>query len=212
MKKPQGEYWDTIHSGTFDYNENAITKAFTDKEKIFGKYDAPDNRVTLVKGKIYGWLDDPVIYIHQQDLTINGYNLLSNISGSTNRDNRDIPVYVEGDNLTNINLESDTIRPIFIYTKSVNVNLNMNGHNFRGIIYAPNSSFIVNLNDKTFQGSVIAKNVSFHGKGHYIYEGFNVTGKANSSSSGSGSGSGGITQNQHDVSLVSNDKITWDEK
>lgn len=212
MKKPQGEYWDTIHSGTFDYNENAITKAFTDKEKIFGKYDAPDNRVTLVKGKIYGWLDDPVIYIHQQDLTINGYNLLSNISGSTNRDNRDIPVYVEGDNLTNINLESDTIRPIFIYTKSVNVNLNMNGHNFRGIIYAPNSSFIVNLNDKTFQGSVIAKNVSFHGKGHYIYEGFNKTGKANSSSSGSGSGSGGITQNQHDVSLVSNDKITWDEK
>lgn len=207
MEKKQGEYWDTIHPGTFDYSENAITKAFTDKEKVFGKYDAPDNRVTLVKGTIDGWLDDPVIYIYRQDLTINKENLLSNKFGRTNED---IPVYIEVDNLTNINLESDTIRPIFIYAKSGNVNLNMNGHNFRGIIYAPNSSFIVNLNDKTFQGSVIAKNVSFHGKGHYIYEGFNETGKANSSSSGSGSG--GITQNQHDVSLVSNDKISWDEK
>lgn len=207
MKKKQGEYWDTIHSGTFDYNENAITKAFTDKEKVFGKYDAPDNRVTLVKGTIDGWLDDPVIYIYRQDLTINGNNLLSNEFGRTNRD---IPVYVEVDNLTNINLESDTIRPIFIYAKSGNVNLNMNGHNFRGIIYAPTSSFIVNLNGSTFQGSVVAKRVSFHETGHYIYEGFNETGKANSSSSGSGSG--GITQNQHDVSLVSNDKISWDEK
>lgn len=207
MKKKQGEYWDTIHSGTFDYNENAITKAFTDKEKVFGKYDAPDNRVTLVKGTIDGWLDDPVIYIYRQDLTIDGNNLLSNEFGRTNED---IPVYVEVDNLTNINLESDTIRPIFIYAKRGNVNLNMNGHNFRGIIYAPTSSFIVNLNGSTFQGSVVAKRVSFHETGHYIYEGFNETGKANSSSSGSGSG--GITQNQHDVSLVSNDKISWDEK
>lgn len=205
VEKKQGEYWDTVHSAKFDYNENAIAKAFINKEKVFGTYNAPDNRVTLVKGTIDGWLDDPIIHISRQDLSINGNNLLSNQFGRTNRD---IPVYVEVDNLTNINLESDTIRPIFIYAKSGNVNLNMNGHNFRGIIYAPNSSFIVNLNDKTFQGSVIAKQVSFHGKGHYIYEGFNETGKANTSSSGSG----GITQQSNNVTLVSNDKISWDDK
>lgn len=208
IKKKQGEYWDTIHSAKFDYTENTITKAFSNKEKAHGVYNALNNHVGLGDG-IINTLFNPLIHLSGQDIYIDGKSLVFNgLFGATNKDT---PIYIEVDQLTNIHLESDTIRPIFIYAKNNwggNVNLDLQGHNFRGIIYAPTSSFIVNLNDKTFQGSVIAKNVSFHGKGHYIYEGFNETGKANTSSSGSG----GITQNQDDVALVSNDKINWDEK
>lgn len=210
VEKKQGEYWDTVHSSTFNYKDNKITKAFADKEKVHGVYDALNNHVGLGDG-IINSLFNPLIHLSGQDIYIDGESLVFNgLFGATNKDT---PLYIEVDQLTNIYLKSDTIRPIFIYAKNNNnwggnVNLDLQGHNFRGIIYAPTSSFIVNLNDKTFQGSVIAKNVSFHGKGHYIYEGFNETGKANTSSSGSG----GITQQSNNVTLVSNDKISWDDK
>lgn len=208
VEKKQGEYWDTVHSATFNYKDNKITKAFADKEKVHGVYNAMNNHVGLGDG-IINSLFNPLIHLSGQDIYIDGKSLVFNgLFGATNKDT---PLYIEVDQLTNIHLESDTIRPIFIYAKNNwggNVNLDLQGHNFRGIIYAPTSSFIVNLNDKTFQGSVIAKNVSFHGKGHYIYEGFNETGKANTSSSGSG----GITQQSNNVTLVSNDKISWDDK
>lgn len=210
VNKKQGEYWDTVHSATFNYTENTITKAFADKKRWMGVYNALNNRVAWGDG-ILNVLFDRVIHLSGQEIYIDGNSLVWN--GLFGVSNKDIPVYIEVDQLTNIHLESDTVRPIFIYAKNDsgwggNVNLDLQGHNFRGIIYAPTSSFIVNLNNDTFQGSVIAKNVSFHGQGHYIYEGFNETGKAHTSSSGSG----GITQDSGDVSLVSNDKISWENK
>lgn len=95
---------------------------------------------------------------------------------------RDTPVYfyISDDIKTiNINVNSDNERPLIIcYHGTGKVHIQLNGHTFRGIIYAPNTprnsdGFFLNANNGKVCGAIIANSIGLQGgAGHFIYEDF----------------------------------------
>lgn len=121
--------------------------------------------------------------------------------------NIDQPVVIEAPqygSVINVNLYADTRRPIIIYSPgAMQIHVNLNGHTFRGIVFAPNindEGVLVNANGGIFSGSIVAKTINLQGgKGTYRYE--NVLG--GSASGGSSGSKGGISFQSSGIQLVS---------
>lgn len=134
-------------------------------------------------------------------------NVNSAIAGSI-----DAPVYIDaGKNasVVNIDLKTDTRRPLIIYTEgTTQIHMNLNGHTFRGIIYAPDindEGVLINAGGGTFSGTIAAASINLQGgAGHYKYENF-----LGNDDGGSG---GGSTSGATTVTLTNNPSgITWND-
>ncbi len=112
----------------------------------------------------------------------------------------------EHGSVININLNADTRRPVFIYCpggsdseQTMQVHMNLNGHTFRGVVWAPyinDEGVLINANNGVFSGSIIARSINLQGgRGTYRYEDF----FGGSSGSSGGSGSSSVSP---DISLV----------
>ena len=75
--------------------------------------------------------------------------------------------------------------------------MNLNGHTFSGIVYAPTMSdegVLINANEGTFNGSIVARTLNLQGgRGHYVYAGIHEGGGT------AGSGSASLTDDTSDI-------------
>ena len=80
----------------------------------------------------------------------------------------------------NINLNADTGRPLIICiagsdTQRPQVHFNLNGHTFKGVVYAPycnkGEGVLVNADNSTFMGTIVGTSISLRGnRSHYVYK------------------------------------------
>lgn len=140
--------------------------------------------------------------IQKQDITVNFNNA---VPGGADAD----PVYVYVDksiSLVNLTLNADTERPlIIVYEGSGQFHLEMQGHTFRGVVYAPNvneqEGVLINANGGTFSGTIIANALNLQGgKGTYKYENFGI---------GGGSGGTKKVSGSSTVRLAPTDGMDW---
>lgn len=125
----------------------------------------------------------------------------ANLPGSSASATKNTPVfvYIEKDiGIVNINMNQDTGRPLVICYLGGSLHFNLNGHTFRGVIYAPNcDDLLININNGIFSGTIVSSSLDLQGgAGTYRYEDFGDLG-------GSGSASGSAK-----VSL-SNEQLNW---
>ncbi len=119
------------------------------------------------------------------------------------------------DDLVKIEVSADMERPVIICVPGTgknwegkvsgpNVQVNLYGHTFRGIIYAPNSVVEpFNAADSTFEGSIAADSISLHeDNAAYKYVNF--------ANNDSGSGKGGKVSSSSKISLIHADDVSWD--
>ena len=108
-----------------------------------------------------------------------------------------------GLSVINIDVKADTTRPLIICLdpsdgdKGSQVHMNLNGHTFSGIVYAPTMSdegILINANEGTFNGSLVARTLNLQGgRGHYVYAGIHEGGGT------AGSGSASLTDDTSDI-------------
>lgn len=108
-----------------------------------------------------------------------------------------------GLSVINIDVKADTTRPLIIcldpsdVDKGSQVHMNLNGHTFSGIVYAPTMSdegILINANEGTFNGSLVARTLNLQGgRGHYVYAGIHEGGGT------AGSGSASLTDDTDDI-------------
>lgn len=150
------------------------------------------------------------------------------IAGDSNQ-----PVYMlikagewSGLSVLNVNLNADTRRPLIICldpdnarnrNQDAKIHINLNGHTFRGIVYAKNMSdegVLINANGGTFQGSIMAKSINLQGgAGTYRYEyfqGISPAGQNSGSSSGNEGSSPYSGSKTPKITLTSPEGLTWD--
>lgn len=208
-------YWSSAERGTYDYEvfPNWIKSYFginadgtggrvdeiDQKNLIYENVEKSENRLQKYIGAGGGHGDKNV-----------EINITREIQGDINA-----PVVIQmpehGQNL-NINLSADTRRPVFIYwpkaadeKNTEKIHLNLNGHTFRGYIFAPfinDEGVLINANGGTYSGSIIASSINLQGgKGTFKYENFFDSGSG--SGSGSGSSSSTSSTTTYNVALVS---------
>ena len=132
-----------------------------------------------------------------------------------NLGNNDNPVYIyveAGMGVININLNADTGRPLIICiagsdTQRPQVHFNLNGHTFKGVVYAPycdkGEGVLVNADNSTFMGTIVGTSISLRGnRSHYVYKDY--IGGGGSSASGGTVGTEGITL------ITPPEGINWD--
>ncbi|WP_294523616.1 hypothetical protein [uncultured Anaerovibrio sp.] len=100
----------------------------------------------------------------------------------------------------NINLNTDTGRPLIICiagsdSQRPQVHFNLNGHTFKGVVYAPfcdkNEGVLVNAGNSTFMGTIVGTSISLRGnRSSYKYKDY--IGGDDSSGSGGSAGSAGM--------------------
>ena len=129
--------------------------------------------------------------------------------------NSDKPVYIyveAGMGVVNINLNTDTGRPLIICiagsdSQRSQVHFNLNGHTFKGVVYAPycdkNEGVLVNAENSTFMGTIVGASISLRGnRSSYKYKDY--TGKDGGSSAGGAASTDGITL------VGSSEGLSWD--
>ena len=134
-----------------------------------------------------------------------------------NLGNNDNPVYIyveAGMGVININLNTDTGRPLIICiagsdTQRPQVHFNLNGHTFKGVVYAPycnkGEGVLVNADNSTFMGTIVGTSISLRGnRSHYIYKDYIGGGSSSSGGSGGTAGTEGITL------ITPPEGINWD--
>ncbi len=130
--------------------------------------------------------------------------------------NQDEPVYIyvsDTVGFLKINLQENITRPVIIYyERNANVQFNSGGHDFRGVLCAPNawvSPF--NFEQGKFSGSIWANGLELntnHGK--FNFEGFG-NGVFGGSGSGNSGDSGGSTDSKDvKLKLVDGSGLTWE--
>ena len=137
------------------------------------------------------------------------------IEVDTNLGNSDKPVYIyveAGMGVVNINLNTDTGRPLIICiagsdSQRSQVHFNLNGHTFKGVVYAPycdkNEGVLVNAENSTFMGTIVGASISLRGnRSSYKYKDY--TGKDGGSSAGGATSTDGITL------VGSSEGLSWD--
>lgn len=133
------------------------------------------------------------IYIKEPNVNLS----VNRLPGSDTKPND--PVYLNIDDsigVVNINVNSDNVRPLVVcYNGKGEIHFNMQGHTFRGIIYAPNSPKILcNAGDGNFYGSMIASGLDLRNdRGHFFYEDFD---------GGSGSAATGGASSDYEIKLL----------
>lgn len=101
------------------------------------------------------------------------------------------PVYLyisDKSGVINVNVNSDNERPLIIcYHGTGEVHFALNGHTFRGIVYAPNSPKILfNANGGYFYGSIVATGIDLRNdRGHFLYEDFDDNSSGGTTTTGS---------------------------
>ena len=128
----------------------------------------------------------------------------ANLPGTDSAALKDKPVYVyidSGIGVVNLNMSADTGRPLVLcYMGTGQVHVSLNGHNYRGIIYAPNvcdEGILLNEGSGSLSGSIIAQSINLKCKGEYKYECFDEV------HDGSSSGKNGA------VIKLSNEQLDW---
>ncbi len=207
--KNSSSYWSRVDFEDIDLMDfGAKVKAMvTDSVKsIKTQYLKTSNEVISTSDQIIN------IEAEVQNLTIEIDNTLS---GSD-------PLYIYCDpninGLVKIELKSDMDRPLIVCAPGTgkdwkgdpaapNVQVNLNGHKFRGVIYAPNSVVEpFNAANSTFEGSIAADSISLRGdNAAYKYVNF-----AGNSTTGSGSSSSGKVSSSSQINLINSDSISWD--
>ncbi|MCR5758501.1 MAG: hypothetical protein K6F95_11430 [Selenomonas sp.] len=156
--------------------------------------------------------------LFQQDIILVPHtNSISNVTITVDQSlpasDKPIYVYVEaGMGIVNINLNADTGRPLIICiggmdTQRAQVHFNLNGHTFKGVVYAPycnaNEGVLVNADNSTFMGTIVGSKIDLRGNNStYIYKDY----------MGDKGTSGGKTSlRAENIKLVSPpDDIKWD--
>ena len=195
-------YWSAAEHGTYDYTifskwiNNYFDLKTDNTGTLTGKVD-----ILHEKNLIYSNIETNENHLQKYEGAGGGYgdknvdiNITREIQGDINS-----PVVIQmpdyGQNL-NINLNADTRRPLFIYwpkaeneQQTSNIHINLNGHTFRGFIFAPyinDEGVLINANGGTFSGSIIASSINLQGgKGTFKYESFFDSDSGTSSGSGS---------------------------
>jgi hypothetical protein len=203
----------TLKSGYWSkaeyYNYNFKTFYEYMDKKTAGTSNKPTDQNVSTNSSLF---DKDIIRVSNADGRIPSLNLA--IDKSLGNSDEPIYIYVEaGINTININLNADTGRPLIICIAGNDnqrsyVNLALNGHTFKGVIYAPYSlksdwGFIVNAANSTFIGTIVGDSINLSGNNStYIYKDF--IGKT------SGSGSSG-TANADGIALVSSPAgVVWE--
>ena len=133
------------------------------------------------------------IYIKEPNVNLS----VNRLPGSDTKPND--PVYLniaDSIGVVNINVNSDNVRPLVVcYNGKGEIHFNMQGHTFRGIIYAPNSPKILcNAGGGNFYGSMIASGLNLRNdRGHFFYEDFD---------GGSGSAATGGASSDYEIKLL----------
>ena len=141
-------------------------------------------------------------------------NLTIEVDKNLGDSDKPVYIYVEaGMGVVNINLNMDTGRPLIICiagsdSQRSQVHFNLQGHTFKGVIYAPycdkNEGVLVNAGNSTFIGTVVGSSISLRGDNStYKYKDY----LGGNSSSGSSSSSASVDN----IALVSPPaSLTWD--
>lgn len=194
----QAEYYNYNFQTFYDYMEQ--------------KTAATSNKATEQTVKTSGNLfaSDIIRIPHENSIP----NLTIEVDKNLGNSDKPVYIYVEaGMGVVNINLNMDTGRPLIICiagsdSKRSQVHFNLNGHTFKGVIYAPycdkNEGVLVNAANSTFMGTIVGSSISLRGD-NSTYKYKDYTGSNGSS------GSGETATSTDDIALVNPpDSIKWD--
>lgn len=198
-------YWSSATRNSYDYNSfpEWIQHSFIDSKN----YDSYDQNYQSLNVQA---IEKTTNHLQKYDSGNINITIDKEIQGDINT-----PVIIqtpEHGSVININLNADTRRPVFIYCpggsdseQTMQVHMNLNGHTFRGVVWAPfinDEGVLINANGGTYSGSIIASSINLQGgKGTFKYENFFDSGSG--SGSGSGSSSSTSSTTTYNVALVS---------
>lgn len=191
----KGGYWSRAEYYNYDFNR------FYDymKQKTADTKNIPDTQEIKTDSK---WFNQNVMRVKKEGSVVN-----VTIRVNKNLGNTGDPVYIyieKAMDIVNIELDTDTGRPLIIciegdenqysYTK---VHMNLNGHTFKGVVYAPYSNdVLINANGGKFSGTLVGGSLDLQGgAGYYEYKDY--IGK------GGGTGTNGSSSSADGISLVS---------
>lgn len=167
-------YWSKAEYYKYDYKP--FIEYMDEKTKDIAKVNSDQNLSTSSS-----WFNKDVIRISNELGRVP--NLTFNIDKSLGSSDKPIYVFVEAGigNIT-INVSVDPGRPLIICvdgsdSQKTTVNLEMDNHTFRGVIYAPYSpdyrGVKTNAANGTFIGTIVGKSISLSGNAsRYIYKDF----------------------------------------